>query len=187
VTKRKARFILTTACHRDCDGCCNKSDIYERKEVYNLSDLKAYDEVLITGGEPMLYPNKVSYLLYMLSEVLGYTGTKYLYSAYFSPEFYSLWSGVLKRVDGLHYTLHAECTDKDVEALKTLSRLIGANFDPAFTHQSFRLAIDKRVYERYDLSNLNLAPWTVVRKMEWKAECPLPEGEELIVWKGNTL
>ena len=45
-----------------------------------------------------------------------------------------------------------------------------------------RLFIDKRVYDRYDLSNICMKTWDVVRKLEWKEKCDPAENEELFLW-----
>lgn len=51
---------------------------------------------------------------------------------------------------------------------------------PSERYKSFRLAIDKRLYDLYDFSNIDFSAWTVIRKMEWKTDCHLPDKEELI-------
>lgn len=87
-----------------------------------------------------------------------------------------------KNCDGLHYTLHAEATDRDVGDLKELCNLITHSiFYGSSSETSFRLAIDKILYDRYDFSNIDFSGWHVIRKMEWKANCPFPENEELLI------
>ena len=50
--KKTARVIITYDCPRDCQSCCNKhiGDVPQVK----FEDLLSYEEIVITGGEPML-------------------------------------------------------------------------------------------------------------------------------------
>ena len=48
---------------------------------------------------------------------------------------------------------------------------------------SSRLIIDKRVYDRYDLSNINFSRWSIIRKLEWKEEYDLAVNEDLLVYE----
>ena len=73
-------------------------------------------------------------------------------------------------------TVHAEATDEDIRNLKYMSsNLYDEDLD-------MRLFIDKRVYDRYDLSNICMKTWDVVRKLEWKEKCDPAENEELFLW-----
>lgn len=85
----------------------------------------------------------------------------------------------MKELDGFTFTLHAECTDADIIALKNLSNS-GVLQDKGF---SSRLVIDKRVYDRYDLSNINFSRWSVIRKSEWKEKCDPADNEELVIYE----
>ena len=73
-------------------------------------------------------------------------------------------------------TVHAEATDEDIRNLKYMSsNLYDEDLD-------MRLFIDKRVYDRYDLSNICMKTWDVARKLEWKEKCDPAENEELFLW-----
>ena len=83
---------------------------------------------------------------------------------------------ILKHLDGITVTVHAEATDEDIRNLKYMSsNLYDEDLD-------MRLFIDKRVYDRYDLSNICMKTWDVVRKLEWKEKCDPAENEELFLW-----
>ena len=78
--------------------------------------------------------------------------------------------------DGITVTLHAEATDDDIRNLKYMSyNLYGEDLD-------MRLFIDRRVYEKYDLSNICLKTWDVVRKLEWKEKCDPADNEDLLLF-----
>lgn len=83
---------------------------------------------------------------------------------------------ILKHLDGITVTVHAEATDEDIRNLKYMSsNLYDEDLD-------MRLFIDKRVYDRYDLSNICMKTWDVVRKLEWKEKCDRQKTEELFLW-----
>ena len=72
--------------------------------------------------------------------------------------------------------VHKADTDEDIRNLKYMSsNLYDEDLD-------MRLFIDKRVYDRYDLSNICMKTWDVVRKLEWKEKCDPAENEELFLW-----
>lgn len=175
---KKARLLITQKCDKNCDGCCNKHSIFKPRVLDNLNELLNYNEVMITGGEPILCPDKIFEIIRFLNKN-NFKGKIYLYSAKYSQKVYY---ELLQKIDGLHYTLHAEATDRDVSDLKELCNLITHSvFYGSSSETSFRLAIDKILYDRYDFSNIDFSGWHVIRKMEWKVDCPLPENEELLI------
>lgn len=170
--KKTARVIVTYNCNRSCPGCCNQHGNSVRK-VTNIEELLKYEEIIVTGGEPMLVLSDVLALVSTL-KVLGYAGRFYLYTAFWKPNFKNI--AILDEFDGITFTIHAEASDADIIALKHLSKesiLKSANF-------SSRLIIDSRVYDKYDLSNIDLKNWDVVRKLQWKDKCEPAPNEELI-------
>lgn len=152
--KKTARVIVTLKCNRNCPGCCNMN-LPEYREVHTDEELLDYEEIVITGGEPMLIPGKVLEFINRMWDK-GYRGKMYLYTSYWNGKGIS--KEILKELDGFTFTLHAECTDADIIALKNLSNS-GVLQDKGF---SSRLVIDKRVYDRYDLSNINFSRWSMV-------------------------
>lgn len=56
--KKTARVIVTFGCNRKCPGCCN-SQLPEYRTIHSDEELMKYQEIVITGGEPMLIPGKV--------------------------------------------------------------------------------------------------------------------------------
>jgi len=178
---RKARVLVTQKCNRNCDGCCNKSNILDSmKVIKSIDELLPYDEIMITGGEPTLVRDKVITLFEQLKERY-YMGNRLIYSATYDEDFYSK---LIPIIDGLHFTLHYEATDKDVRDLRDLSLFLkdylSRKTNVSENYKSFRVNIDKRLYERYDFSNIDFSPWGSVRKMEWIKDCPLPNQEELL-------
>jgi organic radical activating enzyme len=179
----KARVIITLDCPRNCENCCNKENVfYQHKLLENKEKLLKYDVIMITGGEPMLIPDYVfRFVLWLKNE--NYKGKIYLYTALYNISLYAAYDSLLTLIDGIHFTVHYEATDKEIKELKELSEnVITHTWDFSKPRcQSYRLAIDSRLYDKYDFSNINFSQWSVIRKMHWMKECPLPKGEELFL------
>lgn len=60
ITLRKARVILNWNCGRTCRLCCNdyKTIIAGRMIITTLDGFADYDEVMLTGGNPLLMKKK---------------------------------------------------------------------------------------------------------------------------------
>ena len=108
----KARIIVTFDCKRNCSYCCNKYTkiIKKATDLYDLNDIKDCSEYIITGGEPMLYPDKVIKLIKQL-RLLNKKAKIYMYTTLFKPSLLK----IIKLIDGVHYTLHANTTREDME------------------------------------------------------------------------
>ena len=171
---KKARVLVTNYCGRNCDGCCNKDPMFVPKEIESLSAVGCYDEILITGGDPARFPDRLH------KEILNlgcyYSGKVYLYTSSVIKD-RKIMRDIFRNIDGIHHTLHEDATDQDILDLKILSGIIGQY---ASEKLFCRLAIDKRLYDKYDFSNIDLIPWDVIRKLVWQEHCPLPPGEELL-------
>ncbi len=169
--KKTARVIVTLACNRKCPGCCNET-IGKVASIGDISVLSDYEEVVITGGEPMLNPDSLLRFIKALKKQ-NKRQRVYLYTACLSMDDYGK---ILNQLDGITVTLHAEVTDDDIRNLKYMSyNLYGEDLD-------MRLFIDRRVYEKYDLSNICLKTWDVVRKLEWKEKCNPADNEDLLLF-----
>lgn len=172
--KKTARVIITSKCDRKCPGCCNSKLDYTSlaKVIGGITALKDYEEVVITGGEPMINPAQLYTVIKMLRKQ-NKRQKIYLYTACLTMDDHPV---ILKHLDGITVTVHAEATDEDIRNLNYMSsNLYDEDLD-------MRLFIDKRVYDRYDLSNICMKTWDVVRKLEWKEKCDPAENEELFLW-----
>lgn len=175
----KARIIVTKKCNRNCEGCCNDQDAYSK--IDQLKDdhvLLSFKEIMVTGGEPMLIPDKIIQFLHSLREIQKYTGKIYIYTALYNKGLFDAYSWASKYVDRINFTMHNNSTDQDVRNLKLLSAAI-----QKLPSAAFRLSIDSRLYERYDFCNIDFSYWSVVRKMKWQDNCKLPEGEKLFIYE----
>ena len=109
----------------------------------------------------------------------GYRGRIWLYTATFEKNH---WADemLIRDVDGITYTLHAEYNNKDISRLKKLTELLNSG---GFSG-SYRLMIDSRAMKDISLRNIKwIKKWTSIKALEWKdGECPVPENEELLFY-----
>lgn len=183
--KKRARVIVTYKCPRQCENCCNEH-IGNVPEV-KFEDLLKYEELVITGGEPMMLAPRVVEMIHRL-RANGYKGKIWLYTSSVKT---ARWAdrAVLKEVDGITYTLHHKPSQNDLRDARKLSKYIQDNLDNRKHERSDRLLIDSRCYTEEVLSIIGLdtedswGHWTSVKSLKWKNdECPLPEGEELVFY-----
>lgn len=168
---KKLRLIFTTKCNRNCPGCCNKN--YDLDNLPVCKDFSPYDEIYITGGEPMLNPIKVAMFCRDLQQV--YPNIKlYMYTAYLNDPNNLI--NLIYYLDGITLTLH---TAQDIAPFYVFEQALKENIqgDPEyFKSKTFYLNIFKEV-GHVEPSKI----WTRVKKdMVWIENCPLPEGEILM-------
>lgn len=172
---KAARVLITKACQRSCSYCCNEQPgaLDSATTITDLSALDGFEQVLITGGEPMLYPDRI---LSIVKEVRERNPgvVIFLYSALYVPD---VTEKVIEAVDGFHFTLHHPCTADDVEGVQAIQALAHKHGD-----KSFRLYLNPDV-----TAAIRIYPylWARVEVKPWMAECPLPEGEQLFTLKGR--
>ena len=164
---KKLRMLITTVCNRSCSGCCNKQ--WDLEALPRTKYFGGYDEVIITGGEPMLYPELVQEVAGEIRRQNQHTKI-FLYTALvrFTDLSRLIREGYL---DGVTVTLH-EHSDL------TTSFFAFAGAPTYFPGRSFRLNVFKeaRVLESM-LQALEEAGWNIRRGVEWIENCPLPEDE----------
>jgi len=168
----KLRLLVTEKCNRHCEGCCNK-DI-KPSQTISVNDISGYDTIMITGGEPMLFPNK---LLHFLPSILkkGYPSSTqvFIYTAKFpSPntteeedDFYLIFS----LLAGITFTIHDQ---EGIDDFINLNRFINDKILP-FDTPYRRL----NVFRDVKLPVINLYGWDV-KFVDWIKDCPIPEGED---------
>jgi organic radical activating enzyme len=174
--KKTARVIITFACNRKCSYCCNNytSIINNATHIQDLNALKDYPEICITGGEPMLNPQRTKDIISKLRDQ-NPQAVIYLYTARYHEQL----SEICTLVDGIHFTLHEKSTVEDInDFIKFQNILIQRrNTD---RNKSYRL------YIHHNMSNfVVLFPkvWSRVEVKEWlsEGECELPVNETLFI------
>jgi organic radical activating enzyme len=169
---KKARVLLWETCNRNCDGCCNKEWDLKALPKVGMKELAKYDEIILTGGEPMIYPEELLFIANGLRKKFP-TKTLYLYTAKVDNV---LWQQVMNMFDGVCVTLHeqADVTQFEVWALNARESHV----------MSKRLNVFKEVHlSEMMREKIKKAGWIIKDEMEWIKDCPLPNDEEFVRWK----
>ena len=158
---KKLRLILWEDCDRQCAGCCNKD-----WDVGNLpvcDDFSDYDLIMLTGGEPMLYPvllHSIIRAIRRTSDALVYVYTADVRDIYVART-------VVGASDGMVVTLHEQ---GDFQPFWNFAKSVDFMHDRSLRVNAF--------------SGVTLPEtpqgWKVKRDIEWIPNCPLPEGETLM-------
>lgn len=171
----KLRLLVTGKCHNKCPLCCNNRFDFTELQVVD-PDISRYDEINITGGEPLLFPAKLLSLLLFFRGLEEYTGRKqvlYLYTSVL-PHKGMLDSSILTLLDGICYTPHTVEAAKEFLEYEKYVRNIAVMTTNRLN--SLRLNVFPEVEKVLgDLSDL---PMWKVKKIQWLKDCPVPEGED---------
>lgn len=178
---RIARVSVTLDCPRKCPGCCNTyASIMKQARPVRVEEVAGYDQVIVTGGEPMLRLERTLELVNKFWE--QNPGAKiYLYTAGFDPGDWA--SGYLVQVvDGVQYSIHAGASYHDVAMFARVQDFLRTRTWRAYTH---RLFVDKAVARRIPIipsvwSRIVVGPW--MSEQELLAKCPdgAAPGEKLL-------
>lgn len=167
---KKLRLLVTTRCPNKCPMCCNNQFDFSKLPVV---DRWNYDEIMITGGEPLLFVNPLIETLLSLESVFDMMGTEpkiYIYTADCTRNV----AKVLPYVDGIVLTPHKEL---DIHHFITLNHYLRAHKDDYDVKDaSLRLKLFSDMKELLP-KDTDLSLWEV-RDVEWIENCPVPEGED---------
>ena len=164
----KLRLLITPDCNRNCKMCCNKNFDLLQLPPISLTEYKLYDEISLTGGEPMLYPWSVLDTLMNIREYSGYQGKINLYTA--MPDAPEL-KNVLKLIDGLTVSVH------DPKALADLAEFNDSLVLGDVRGKTLRCKLAPQVHQYAKVASYRFPAWDV-ETFNWIVDCPLPEGEE---------
>ena len=174
----KLRLLVTAKCHNDCPLCCNKQFNLNELEVVNRWD---YEEIMITGGEPLASNRTTSYLIKMIMgiraiwDAQGWKGKIYLYT---STRRADLIIKIIPYLDGIVYTPH------NTKELHTFMQFASArSFVRRVTDQSLRLNLfkevaDAEVIKIFSYNSAIIQKLWQIKPIEWIPNYPLPEGED---------
>jgi organic radical activating enzyme len=171
--KRTARVIITKACQRNCSYCCNEYDgiMASARTITSLDALKEYEEICITGGEPMLMPARTRTIIEQLLK-LNPNVTIYLYTAKYDERIVT----ILPLIHGVHFTLHTGATKKDIVEFMEFQSVIGKHQEG----KSFRLYVSPDITQPV---MIRPSHWARVQVKPWIQEGALclPENEDLLI------
>ena len=169
---KKLRLLVTKKCQRNCVGCCNKDwDL----DALPIADHFNYDEILITGGEPLSDDN-IDRTLKVIDgiDLLHYNKDrkKYIYTA----DSFGVHSAFFI-ADGFTLTIHNK------NDLREFRWLVDAIAEEDLIKQFIKLkgyspSLRLNVFKGITIPEYwNLEDWTVKDNLEWIKECPLPTDE----------
>ena len=168
--KQKLRLLVTNKCTRNCAGCCN-NDVKPSGAIY-IEDLKKidwtiYEKILITGGEPLLFPKQTRDLILSIKKQDPASQIT-LYTAIFPVICWDDMVTIFENLDGVTFTIH------DVDGIRSFIRLNKFWLD----RPELNTKISKRlnIFCDVPLFPLNCYGWDV-KFIEWIKNCPLPEDE----------
>ena len=166
---KKLRLLVTDFCNKDCPLCCNKNFNTNSIPVIT-SGFEKYDEIIITGGEP-LHPKTLDKTLALIKylKIINPTPNQkiYLYTQY-PPGIIN----VIDWVDGLVLTINSKV---DLESFEGLNFAAKGELNYKFSKKSLRLKVLKDI----DIpKEIPLHMWDVVKDVVFIDNCPLPEGED---------
>lgn len=166
---KTARILITTKCNRTCHYCCNEKDAGLDDAVFmeGIEELGAYDAVVISGGEPMLYPKRLREFAKMVKArfdipiyLQSATCTKYT-------------DDVLQYLDGITYTVHEEAALRDVTLFQNMQDLA-----MRYTDKTFRLNVHDNCKQYLPIC---ANAWKEIRFFHHKDVSPVPANETLFV------
>lgn len=159
--KKSLRLLVWEHCNRNCDGCCNKDIDLNKLQV--ITDYTGYDEILITGGEPLLYPKKIINIVYNIG-IYNPTAKIYVYTAY--TDDVAAFYDILGVTDGITLTLHEQSdVNENFRAIDTIVKYMDSK-------KSLRLNVFKGI-DVGDISN----KWKVKDNIVWIENLSLPPNE----------
>lgn len=169
--KAKLRLLVTSHCNRSCPGCCNKDWDIKGLPQISVADAAKYSEIMITGGEPLLYPEKVNALMLALIKI-NPSVKIFIYTA----NIRELASGNTldsSLFSGIHVTLHEDITKHELQLLKYMQE----RYPITFKTKSMRLQIFPDIKRK-----ISIMPklWKRITFNPWIKNCPLPIDEDFM-------
>lgn len=168
---KKLRLLVMTRCPDKCPMCCNNQFDFSKLPVV---DRWNYEEIMITGGEPLLFMDELCELVEVINSISYIQGNRpniYLYTSYFNEDCL-MW--MLGYIDGIVLTPHKK---SDIANFVEFNSKLIACKDLMFLEgKSLRMNLfpDMKALLPKDI---DLSLWQV-KDMEWVENCPVPEGED---------
>jgi len=178
---KKLRLLVTPYCPRQCTGCCNLS--WNLNLLPICEDYSQYDEILLTGGEPL---SNIVDLNLCIKDVVSQkkeTAKIYLYTAGINtPLKYTYITSliIMEILNGVTITLH---DNSDKQYLTEFDYYLKDNLKGCpITEENLSLRLNVFKEVDFDPSTLR-CNWKIKDNIEWIPDCPLPEDEEFMRYK----
>jgi hypothetical protein len=176
----KARVITTLSCTRSCRYCSNFNPNITKSIVTlkDLRDLSSFDEINISGGEPILFPDKLFNLVSRL-KLINSRARYYLYISTFRDK--QDIETALYLFDGIQYTIHDILLKDDIEKFEAFQSLA-----VKYSTKSYRLALSPVLN-----TPLSVIPsiWSVIKIKRWfnYQQITSPPDNEILYMLDTTL
>ena len=155
----KLRLLITKYCTHHCEGCCNND--WDLNNLPIVTSFKDFDEILITGGEPIIRWKRVIDIIKKIREE-NKSVKIYMYCALIYHN--ALFNKLFPLLDGITLTLH---TQEDKEIL----------FQEIPYFKDIKKSLRLNVFKGVDISDLDLSNWKIKENIKWIKNCPLPQDE----------
>lgn len=170
--KKTLRLLTTERCDRSCEGCCNKQWDLKQLECFDFDRVNEFDEIVLTGGEPMLFPKKVRYIATQIKKI-NPNMPIYMYTANVRRQRDVI--DLLNVIDGITLTLHE---NDDIYSFHDLNDVLHhVEHDFSIHNKSFRLNVFDEVTSFTGTVQKSLLNCWEVKNIKWVDDCPLPENE----------
>ena len=168
--KDTARIITTLHCGRGCTYCANKLYLKQAKPLHDWKQLHKYSTLCLTGGEPLMEPER---LFAFIDEVRKVRQFKlYLYLSTFA-----VLDDFIKAVavaDGITWTVHQKCSAFDLIRLTLVQQHINGT-------KNNRLVLHTGAEDSW-AGLVNYAKWSRVTILYMTpTTCDLPSNEDLFM------
>jgi len=171
--------MITTKCNRNCSYCCNnKPGVLDSAiQVNELGFVKDYDAICLTGGEPMLYPDRLRYVIETIRSV-NPKAKIFLYTALITKRMWEM----VDILDGINYTLHEDFAWKELMQLHLMQTIISSLPSDTIANKSFRLLIAPEIK-----SVIPIVPnlWQRIESKPWNDVCEILPNETFFNYEFN--
>jgi len=175
---KSLRLLVTKKCLLHCKYCSNQ--YIQPVIIFNFECLNMYDNIIITGGEPLLFPESLLKLIHNIRSV-NFNIPIYLYTSIFNPSTAN--KNILTLLSGITFTVHNRICFYEFLDLKKYLDEVPLFYSPSPYYKRLHIFTDFG-----ELTEANLYGWNV-RFVTWKKdfECKLPEHEQFMrlkeLWK----
>lgn len=160
--KKTLRLLLFEDCNRSCEGCCNRQ--WNLGNLPVVKDFTPYDEIILTGGEPMMRPDAIWSTIISIREQ-NMDASIILYTAMIAKPY--ILHDLMKYLDGLTVTLHDQ---QDVIPFVCFAGMLDKS--------DFSKSLRMNVFEGVDLSDHKISfAWQLRDHIKMLENCPLPDNE----------
>lgn len=177
---KKVRLLVTGICENNCPLCCNNQFSLKKIEPISITEAtQLYDEINITGGNPLYHTikNRVrNYINHIrLIEEYGKIPHRTVYLYTNTCDFDIIEEVLGWNIDGITITPHSK---REIEEFDYLNHIANTTniFNNAAKTMSFRLCI---LPEHKDfIDKMNLWGGFQTKHIKWVKNCKLPADEE---------